>query len=154
MSQKTYVPNEDELEREWVLFDAGDVVLGRLATRVARILRGKHKPEFTPHLDCGDAVVVINASEIEITGNKDVQESIVQHSQYPGGLREDRYDDLLEKDAAKIVRAAVKGMLPKNKLRDRMMKHLRVYDGPEHQQQAQQPVEYDWETEQIQGVDQ
>ena len=155
MSQKTYVPSEDELDRQWVLFDADGVVLGRLATRVARILRGKHKPEFTPHLDCGDAVIVINASDVEITGNKDVQESLVEHSQYPGGLREDDYDDLLEEDPGRIIRGAVKGMLPKNKLRDRMMKHFRVYAGPEHEQQAQQPVEYDWETDTIlQGVEQ
>lgn len=149
MSQKTYVPSEDDLERKWVLFDADGVVLGRLATRVARILRGKHKPEFTPHLDCGDAVIVINASEIEITGKKEIQEGLISHSQFPGGLKEEKYTDLLEEDASQIVEWAVRGMLPKNKLRDRMMKHLRIYNGAEHQQQAQQPVEYDWENDRI-----
>lgn len=149
MSQKTYVPSEDDLEREWVLFDADGVVLGRLATRVARILRGKHKPEFTPHLDCGDGAIVLNAGGIEITGNKKTQEGLIAHSQFPGGLREEKYDDLLENNPSRIIEWAVKGMLPKNKLRDRMMKHLRVYDGAEHRHQAQQPVEYDWEQDTI-----
>jgi large subunit ribosomal protein L13 len=149
MSQKTYVPSEEDLEREWVIFDADGVVLGRLASRVASILRGKHKPEFTPHLDCGDGVIVLNAADVEITGSKATQEGLIAHSQFPGGLKEAKYDDLLEDNPGKIIEWAVKGMLPKNKLRDRMMKHLRVYAGPKHEQQAQQPVEYDWETDQI-----
>lgn len=149
MDQDTYVPSQDDLERQWVLFDAEGVVLGRLATRVARILRGKHKPEFTPHLDCGDGAIVINASEIEITGNKEVQDGLFRHSEYPGGDKHLSYTDLREEDPESIIEWAVKGMLPKNKLRDRMMKHLRVYAGAEHQQQAQQPVEYDWQNDQI-----
>lgn len=149
MDQTTYVPGEDDLERQWVLFDASEAVLGRLASRVARILRGKHKPEFTPHLDCGDAAVVINAAEVEITGNKEVQDGLFRHSQYPGGDKSISYSDLREKDPESMIEWAVKGMLPKNKLRDRMMKHLRVYAGPEHEQQAQQPVEYDWQNDQI-----
>lgn len=149
MDQDTYVPKKEDLDRQWVLFDASGVVLGRLATRVARILRGKHKPEFTPHLDCGDSVIVVNAADVEITGNKEVQEGLFRHSQYPGGDKHDSYTDLLEDDPEAIVEWAVKGMLPKNKLRDRMMKHLRVYAGPEHDQQAQQPVEYDWQNDQI-----
>lgn len=149
MDQDTYVPKQEDLEREWVLFDASGVVLGRLATRVARVLRGKHKPEFTPHLDCGDAAIVVNASDVEITGNKEVQDGLFRHSQYPGGDKELSYTDLREQDPQAIIEWAVKGMLPKNKLRDSMMKHLRVYAGPEHDQQAQQPVEYDWENDQI-----
>jgi large subunit ribosomal protein L13 len=139
----------EDLERKWVLFDADGVVLGRLASRVARILRGKHKPVFTPHMDCGDAAIVINCDNIEITGNKDVQEGLISHSQYPGGLKEKKYEDLLEDDPSQIVRWAVKGMLPKNKLRDRMLKHFKVYNGPDHPHEAQQPVEYDFSEEKI-----
>ncbi|MFB6226762.1 MAG: 50S ribosomal protein L13 [bacterium] len=149
MSQKTYVPKDDEYERQWVLLDAKDKVLGRLATRAARLLRGKHKPIFTPHLDCGDGVIVINASEITITGNKEVQDGLFSHSQYPGGDKHLSYTDLREEDPEAMIEWAVKGMLPKNKLRDKMMKHLRVYAGPDHEQQAQQPVEYDWQNDQI-----
>ncbi len=149
MSQKTYVPSEDELDREWVVFDADGVVLGRLATRVARILQGKHKPKFTPHLDCGDAAIVINAAGVRLTGKKESQEGLVTHSQFPGGLKERSYEDVMEENPERIVKWAVGGMLPKNKLRDRMMKHLRIYAGPEHEHQAQQPVDYDWEKDRI-----
>lgn len=149
MSQKTYIPDRDEIDRNWVLFDGKGVVLGRLATRVAGVLRGKHKPIFTPHLDCGDGAIVINASEIDLTGNKQEQEGLLSHSQFPGGLKEQKYDDLLEENSTRIVESSVRGMLPKNTLRDRMMKHLRVYEGHDHDHQAQEPVEYDWEKDEI-----
>lgn len=149
MSQSTYVPSEDDLERQWVIFDADGVPLGRLATRVARVLRGKHKPTFTPHLDCGDGAIVVNARDLVVTGKKDVQEFIPRHSGYPGGLKKDYYGELLEKNPEKIVRAAVKGMIPKNRLGRKMLKHLRIYADSEHEQQAQQPVRYDWENDRV-----
>lgn len=151
MSQKTYVPSEEEIEENshWVLFDAQDVVLGRLASRVAKVMRGKHKPFFTPHLDCGDGAIVINASGIELTGQKDIQEMVFRHSQYPGGDVQDRYDDLMEDAPEKIVYAAVRGMLPKNKLGRKIRDHLRIYAEGEHQHEAQQPIEYDWDNDEV-----
>lgn len=149
MSQKTYVPSEDDYERQWVLFDASGKRLGRLASRVAKVLRGKHKPEFTPHLDCGDGAIVINASDIELTGSKEIDEGVVRHSGYPGGLKEAKYDELREKKPELAVREAIHGMLPSNRLGRSIRKHLRVYGGPDHEQEAQQPVEYDWDNEQV-----
>ena len=151
MTQKTYIPDQEEVEenRQWVVFDAQGVVLGRLASRVASVMRGKHKPHFTPHLDCGDPAIVINASQMELTGNKDIQEMVFRHSQRPGGDVQEEYSDLLESEPEKIVYAAVRGMLPKNKLGRKIRDHLRVYSGSEHDHEAQQPVEYDWETDQV-----
>ncbi len=149
MSQKTYVPSEDDLERRWVVFDAEGVVLGRLATRVARVLRGKHKPAFTPHLDCGDGVIVVNARQVRLTGNKPRQKTLEKHSQQPGGLRVESYQELLDKAPDKALRRTVKGMLPKNRLGKKILKHLRVYAGPEHPHEAQNPVTYDWENDRV-----
>lgn len=149
MSQKTDIPSEDELDRQWILFDASGVVLGRLATRVATILRGKHKRTFTPHLDCGDGAIVVNAGEVEITGKKEISEAVRKHSGYIGGLKEREYSDLLEDDPQQIIRAAVKGMLPKNRLGKTILKHLRIYAENDHPHQAQQPVEYDWDQDRI-----
>jgi len=151
MTQKTYFPSEEEIneQRKWVLFDADGVVLGRLASRVATVLRGKHKPYFTPHLDCGDGCIVINASKIEVTGNKEVQEMVFSHSQYPGGDVRERYDTLLEDDPETIVYEAVRGMLPKNTLGRRIRNHLRIYSESEHPHESQQPVRYDWDEDRI-----
>jgi len=151
MSQKTYIPTDKEIEENsgWVLFDADGVVLGRLASRVAQVLRGKHKPFFTPHLDCGDGVIVVNASGIELSGQKDIQEMVFRHSQYPGGDVREEYEDLLESAPEKIVYAAVRGMLPKNKLGRSIRDHFRIYADGDHPHEAQQPVEYDWENDEV-----
>ncbi len=148
MSQKTYIPDEQK-EKNWVLFDASGKILGRLATRVARVLRGKNKPEFTPHMDCGDAVIVVNAGEVKLTGNKEEKKYLRRHSGYIGGLKEKNYAELLEEKPEVIIKEAVKGMLPSNRLGEKLFKNLRVYAGPEHPHEAQQPVEYDWENDKV-----
>ncbi len=149
MSQKTYMPAVGPGEKRWVIFDGKDKRLGRLATRVARVLRGKHRSDFTPHLDCGDGVIVINAREIALSGNKGDEDVPVSHSGFIGGLKEKNLAEYLENNPEKVLTAAVKGMLPKNRLRDKMLKHLRVYGDDEHPHQAQQPVEYDWENDTV-----
>lgn len=149
MSQSTYIPSQDDLNRQWVIFDSTGKRLGRLATRVAKVLRGKHKPEFTPHLDCGDGAIVINASEIEFTGKKLDQDGVVSHSGFPGGFKKDKYTDLMDDNPSKAVRSAIEGMLPANRLGSKIKKHLRVYSGSDHDQEAQQPVKYDWDREQV-----
>ena len=136
---KTYIPKPDSGSRQWHLIDARGQTLGRLASQVAAILRGKHRPNFTPHLDLGDPVVVINAAEVVLTGRKLEQKKLYRHSGYPGGLRTISYADLMEKRPEFVVRKAVRGMLPKNRLGRKMLKKLRVYAGSEHQQEAQQP---------------
>ena len=148
MSQKTVIP-EVQKEKNWVLFDARDKILGRLSTRVANVLRGKNRPEFTPHLDCGDAVVVINASEVRLTGNKLEDDGLVEHSGYIGGLRTRSYGELLETNPEEVIRRAVKGMVPKNRLGRKIMKKLKIYSGEEHPHEAQQPVAYDWEKDRV-----
>jgi len=136
---KTYIPKPDSGSRQWHLIDARGQTLGRLASQVAAILRGKHRPNFTPHLDLGDPVVVINAAEVVLTGRKLEQKKLYRHSGYPGGLRTISYADPMEKRPEFVVRKAVRGMLPKNRLGRKMLKKLRVYAGSEHQQEAQQP---------------
>ena len=125
--------------RQWYLIDADGMVLGRLATRVATILRGKHKPTFTPHLDTGDGVVVINAGKVRVTGRKAEREIVYRHSGYPGGLKAAGLGDLLRTRPEKVVADAVRGMLPKNPLGRKMLRKLRVYRGAEHRQGAQNP---------------
>src|SRR5881397_2698341 len=137
---KTYAPKKTDVERRWYLVDADGVVLGRLASEVAKILRGKHKPIFAPHADVGDHVVVVNAKGIRLTGGKENKKVDYRHSGYPGGLRETVYADLLEKRPQYVVEKAVRGMLPKNRLGRAMAGKLQVYDGPEHPHQAQKPV--------------
>ncbi len=149
MSQKTYMPDTSIGRKKWVLFDARGKSLGRLASRVARVLRGKHKPEFTPHLDCGDGAIVINAEKVQLTGAKEEYEYRRSHSGYIGGLKEITVGEMLEKNPARLIELAVKGMLPKTRLRDPMMKHLRIYQGDTHPHEAQEPVSYDWENETI-----
>jgi large subunit ribosomal protein L13 len=134
---KTVLPVNYEKSRQWHVLDADGQVLGRLATRVATLLRGKHKAVFTPHLDAGDGVIVINAAKIRVTGRKAERETVYRHSGYPGGLRADRLGDLLRSKPERVIMDAVRGMLPKTPLGDRMIRHLRIYPGPEHRHEAQ-----------------
>ncbi|MCL2525962.1 MAG: 50S ribosomal protein L13 [Coriobacteriia bacterium] len=136
---KTYYAKPGEVQRDWVLVDATDMVLGRLATRVAEILKGKTKPQYTPHVDVGDFVVVINAEKIRLTGNKAADKNYYSHSGYPGGLKEVSFERMLEKHPERIIEKAVRGMLPKNTLGRQMGKKLKVYAGPEHPHEAQNP---------------
>jgi large subunit ribosomal protein L13 len=139
--QKTYVTKKDEIQRDWVLVDANGQNLGRLATRIAAVLRGKHKPTFTPSLDTGDFVVVVNAEKITVTGGKLEEKEYYEYSGYPGGLRATSLREQLQKHPDRVVLHAVKGMLPHNRLGRAMLKKLKVYAGPEHPHQAQQPTE-------------
>ena len=140
---KTFMANSDTIERRWLVVDAKGQRVGRLATEVASILRGKHKPTFTPHVDCGDYVIVINAKEVELTGNKWEQKKYYRHSRYPGGLKETTAKVMNQTFPERIVEFAVKGMLPKGKLGRQMYKKLFVYAGSEHKQQAQTPEVYE-----------
>jgi large subunit ribosomal protein L13 len=135
----THSVKVSEIERAWHVVDADGMVLGRLATEVARILRGKHKPIFTPHLDVGDHVIIVNASKVVLTADKGSKKLIHRHSGYPGGLRSTIYGDALAAKPADTVRRTVKGMLPKNRLGRQMIHKLKVYSGPEHPHAAQQP---------------
>ena len=137
---KTYSAKSKDIERKWILLDAADRVLGRLATEAASILRGKHKPIFTPHVDTGDHVVVLNASKVRLTGRKLVQKIYHHHTGYPGGLRSTTAGRLLKERPERVIELAVQGMLPKNKLGRAMFKKLKVYSGDQHPHQAQQPV--------------
>lgn len=139
----TYTPKPGEIARNWHVIDAEDVVLGRLATHVANLLRGKHKPQFAPHVDTGDFVIVVNASKIALTGNKSSDSMRYRHSGHPGGLRSVAIGELLEKNPRRAVERAVWGMLPKNKLSRQMISKLKVYAGPEHPHAAQKPQPYE-----------
>jgi large subunit ribosomal protein L13 len=136
---RTFVRKPAEIEREWYVVDAEGQTLGRLASRIAPILKGKHKPVYTPHLDCGDFVVVVNAEKVRVTGRKLDQKMYHRHSGYPGGLRSISLRDQLARHPERVLQAAVKGMLPKNRLGRRMMKKLKVYSGDSHPHQAQAP---------------
>lgn len=136
---KTYVARKENADRNWVLLDADDMVLGRLATRIAHILRGKNKPVFTPHVDTGDFVVVINAAKIRLTGNKLDSKMYWRHSGYPGGIKGITARELLKRKPEELLRNAVKGMLPKNRLGSRLLGKLKIYTGPDHPHAAQQP---------------
>jgi len=135
----TYSPKPGEITRNWLVIDAEDVVLGRLAVTVANLLRGKHKPQFARHIDTGDFVVVVNADKIALTGKKKSDKMATRHSGYPGGLRQVSYGDLLATDPRKAVERAVWGMMPKNRLSRQLIGKLKVYSGPEHPHKAQQP---------------
>ena len=145
MPVSTYSPKAGEIERAWHLVDAEDLVLGRMATEVARILRGKHKPTFTPHLDTGDHVIIVNADKVVLTGDKADKKQIYRHSGYPGGLKSRTYGRALERNAAETVRKSVLGMLPKNRLGNAMGSKLKVYAGPTHPHGAQNPTPLDLE---------
>jgi len=136
---KSYMAKPAEIDRKWYVIDATDQTLGRLSSEVASILRGKHKPIYTPNVDTGDFIIVINASKIRLTGNKLIQKKMRWYSGYPGGLKEIDYGSLMQKKPEKIIEAAVKGMLPHNRLGAAMFKKLKVYRGSEHPHQAQQP---------------
>jgi large subunit ribosomal protein L13 len=139
---RTYTPKISEVKRGWVIIDAADVVLGRLASHAATILRGKNKPTFTPHMDMGDFVIIINAEKVALTGSKLAQKKAYRHSGYPGGLTATTYSELLEKNPERAVEKAVRGMLPKTSLGRAQMRKLKVYTGAEHPHAAQQPTPY------------
>ncbi|MBC7087068.1 MAG: 50S ribosomal protein L13 [Tissierellales bacterium] len=141
---KSYMAKPNEVERKWYVIDATGKPLGRLASEVASILRGKKKPIYTPHVDTGDYVIIINAEKVKFTGNKINQMSYTYHTGYPGGLRQVPYNQLIEKNPEKIIELAVKGMLPKNTLGRQMFKKLKVYSGPEHKHEAQKPELYEF----------
>jgi large subunit ribosomal protein L13 len=136
---RTFTAKTAEIEREWYVIDAEGQTLGRLASKIAPIIKGKHKPIYTPHLDCGDFVIVINAEKVRVTGRKLDQKIYYRHSQYPGGLSSINLRDQLAKHPERVLQAAVRGMLPKNKLGRQMIKKLKVYAGDSHPHQAQQP---------------
>ncbi|RME86385.1 MAG: 50S ribosomal protein L13 [Zetaproteobacteria bacterium] len=136
---RTWNPRPNEITRRWYVVDANGKVLGRLASQIAKILRGKHKPEFAPHLDCGDYVIVINAEKVRTTGRKETQKFYYRHSGYPGGLKAVRLDEMRQKHPERIIEHAVRGMLPKGPLGRRLIKKLKVYAGPDHPHAAQKP---------------
>jgi len=139
LSYKTISANKNTVKKEWLLVDAEGQPLGRLASKVAKILRGKYKPDFTPHVDCGDNVVIINAAKVALSGNKLDDKKYIRYTGYPGGQRVRTARELLEKKPEALVEKAVKGMLPKNKLGADLFRNLRVYAGTEHDQEAQKP---------------
>ncbi len=143
---KTYVANAEDRERNWLLVDAEGQTLGRLATQIADALRGKRKPAYTPHVDTGDFVVVVNAEKISVTGQKRQEKMYYRHSGYPGGLKSRTLNDMLERRPEEVIRLAVKGMLPKNRLARKQLTKLKVYAGPEHPHAAQQPRPLELET--------
>lgn len=137
---KTYAVKASEIESRWWLVDATDQTLGRLATRIATLLEGKHKPTYSPHIDVGDHVVVVNARRVRVTGNKLVQKRYYRHSNYPGGLKEESLEALLARKPELVIERAVRGMLPRNRIGRAMLKKLKVYSGAEHPHAAQQPA--------------
>jgi large subunit ribosomal protein L13 len=139
---RTFTPKPGDIERRWHVIDASDVVLGRLATQSAVLLRGKHKPIFANHVDTGDFVIIVNADKVALTGQKLEQKKAYRHSGYPGGLKAVGYAELLEKNPVRAVEKAIRGMLPKNSLGRAQLKKLKVYTGPEHPHAAQQPKPY------------
>ncbi len=140
LSYKTVSANKATVEKQWLLVDADGQTLGRLASKVASILRGKNKPNFTPHVDCGDNVIVINAEKVQLSGNKWEQKTYIRHTGYPGGQRSLTASELKAKNPSAVVEKAIKGMLPKNKLGAELFRNLKVYAGSEHQQEAQKPT--------------
>lgn len=141
LSYKTVSANKATADKQWVIVDAEGHNLGRFASKVAMLLRGKYKPSYTPHVDCGDNVIVINAEKVVLTGNKATDKKYLRHTGYPGGQRETTTKELFQSHPERIIENAIKGMLPKNKLGAELFRNLRVYSGAEHDQQAQQPVQ-------------
>ena len=142
MIMKTYSLKKEEAQRNWFVVDATDRVLGRVATKIADKIRGKDKPSFTPHTDGGDYVIVINAEKIKVTGSKYNNKIYYRHSLYPGGLKSQTFKELIEKNPERVIEEAVKGMLPKNKLGKLIIKKLKVFQGPNHDHESQQPAEW------------
>ncbi len=145
-SYKTVSVNKATAKKEWVVVDAEGQILGRMASKVAKLLRGKYKPSFTPNVDCGDNVIIVNADKVQLTGNKWNNRVYVRYTGFPGGQREFTPADLMAKGAEKLVRKVVKGMLPKNRLGARQITNLYIFEGPEHNMQAQQPKQIDINT--------
>ncbi|MER3417943.1 MAG: 50S ribosomal protein L13 [Chloroflexota bacterium] len=139
MNARTYSPRAGEIERRWYVVDATDETLGRLASRIARVLEGKHKPTYAPHLDCGDHVIVLNAARVAVTRDKRETKIYYRHSGYPHGLKQERLGQLLARRPEEVIRRAVKGMLPHNRLGARQLRKLKVYAGSDHPHQAQRP---------------
>ena len=146
LSYKTVSVNKATAQKEWVVIDATDQVLGRMCSKVAKLLRGKYKPSFTPNVDCGDTVIIINADKVVLTGNKWTGRNYVRYTGYPGGQREFTPADLKDKGADRLIKKVVKGMLPKNRLGDKLITNLYVFAGAEHDKQAQQPKQIDLNT--------
>jgi large subunit ribosomal protein L13 len=140
MNPRTYSARRDDLHADWYVIDADGMVLGRLASQIAQILRGKHKPMFTPHMNCGDFVIVVNAARVAVTGKRLDQKMYYRHSQYPGGLKTESLRHLLGRKPELVIEHAVKGMLPHNRLGDDILARLKVYAGPNHPHQAQKPI--------------
>ena len=143
LSYKTTSANKETAQKEWVVVDASDLSLGRLASGVAKLIRGKHKTNFTPHADCGDNVIVINAEKIQLTGGKWDDKLYIRHTGYPGGQRSLTAKEVFAKDPARLIEKSVKGMLPKNKLGNKLLTNLHVFVGAEHNHEAQQPKQID-----------
>ena len=139
---KSFMANAQNIERKWFVVDATDLVLGRVSTEVATLLRGKHKPTFTPHVDCGDYVIIVNAEKVALTGNKLDDKKYYRHSGYPGGLKSRTAKRMLELQPQKVLEKSIRGMLPKNRLGDDMYRNLYVYVGPDHPHQGQKPEVY------------
>jgi large subunit ribosomal protein L13 len=146
LSYKTVSANKDTVQKEWILVDANEQVLGRLASVVAMILRGKHKTSFTPHVDCGDNVIIINAEKVQLTGNKLSQKNYIRHSGYPGGQKTESADNLLKRKPEAVLERAIRGMLPKSRLGSELFRNLFVYVGEKHPHEAQQPKTIDLNT--------
>lgn len=142
LNYKTKSAKKEEVQRSWYVFDAENMVVGRMCTEIARVLRGKHKPSYTPHVDTGDYVIVVNAKNLRLTGNKMKAKEYITYSGYPGGQKSKRAEEVMEKFPERIIENAVRGMLPKNKLGRQMFKKLFVYKGADHPHQAQQPQPY------------
>lgn len=140
LSYKTISANKSTVDKQWLLVDAEGETLGRLASKVAKLLRGKHKPNFTPHVDCGDNVIVINAEKINLSGNKWQNKTYIRHTGYPGGQRSQSATEVLNKYPERLIERSIKGMLPKNRLGADMFRNLKVYTGAEHKQEAQKPT--------------
>ena len=148
----TYTPKKSEIERTWHLVDAEGLVLGRMATEIATILRGKHKATYAPHIDTGDHVIVINADKVVLTSGKAQRKMVYRHTGFPGGIRSDTFGELLSKKPAEIVRQSIRGMVPKNRLGRQQMSKLQVYAGPTHPHQAQKPVPLEIEHARVKEV--
>lgn len=149
--QKTYVPTAADVDRQWWVIDAEGLPLGRLASEVATLLRGKHKPTFAPHMDMGDHVIVINAAKVQVTRNKSQTKIYYRHSGYPGGLKAESFEALRERRPEAIVERAVRGMLPKNRLGRKIVSKLKVYAGSEHPHQAQKPVVFESRVDKVEN---
>ncbi len=148
---RTYSPSADQADPQWWVVDAGDLPLGRLASEVAQVIRGKHKPTFAPHIDGGDFVVVINAARVRLTSSKSRRKIYYRHSGYPGGIKAESFESLIERQPEEVIKRAVRGMLPKNRLGRKMLRKLKVYGGPSHPHASQKPVVLEFDIRKVQS---